>query len=117
MAQRLPIVPSIPNYRFGTDLDGTQYRFAFHWNERAGLWYMDVLEVDDTPIRMGIAVVLGVRLGHRTADSRFPPGELKARDLSGQGREAGLDDFGERVVLDYQTPDEVAAFEALAEAA
>lgn len=122
MAQRLPIRPSVPSFRFGTNLDGVQYRFAFHWNERAGEdggagWYMDVLEVDDTPIRMGIRVVLGVRLGHRTADSRFPPGELVARDLSGEGREAGLDDFGERVVIDYKTPAEVADQLALAEAA
>lgn len=116
MAQRLPIKPSVPSYRFGTNLDGVQYRFGFHWNERAEGWYMDVLESDDTPIRMGIRVVLGVRLGHRVADSRFPPGELVARDLSGAGREATLDDFGERVVIDYTTPAELAEFEALAAA-
>lgn len=121
MGQRLPLRSSAPSYAFSTTLgegdEQRQYRFAFRWNERAASWYMDVLESDDTPIRMGIRVVLGVRLGRRVADSRFPPGELVARDLSGAGREAKLEDFGTRVVIDYTSPEEVAAFEALREAA
>lgn len=127
MGQRLPLWPrnDAPSFVFGTTLgegeEQRQYRFAFHWNARAGEdggagWFMDVLESDDTPIRMGIRVVLGARLGRRVADSRFPPGELIARDLSGAGKEATLDDLGIRVVIDYTSPEELAAFAALREA-
>jgi hypothetical protein len=109
MGQRLPLVPSVPSYVFGTSLGDAQYRIAMRWNARAGTWFMDLMEDDETPIRMGIRVVLGARLGGRTADHdpRFPQGDLVARDLSGEGREAGIDDLGVRVVIDYTPPDEL----------
>lgn len=107
MAVTLPLAPSIPHQRVGTVLDDTVYVFDLTWNERDEAWYMDVLTSDETPIRVGIKVVLGAELGRRVADARFPKGTLWAHDLSRAGKEAGLDDLGVRVVVFYFSPGEL----------
>ena len=101
--QTLPLVPSLPNYRFGTALDGVQYIFDFRWNSRDEAWYMAISSEDGTLIRTGIKVVLGIALGGRVADSDFPTGAFFALDLSNAGVEATLDDLGERVAVVYQS--------------
>lgn len=93
----LPLVPSIPYYRVGTALAGAQYILDLRWNGRDESWYMDVLAEDETPIRLGIKVVLGTILGGREVDPLFPAGVLQAVDLTNSGTEAGLDDLGDRV--------------------
>ena len=97
----LPLVPSIPNYRVGTVLDGTQYLIDVRWNGRASTWFMDFYQADETPIRMGIAIVLGVILNGLCVDPAFPPGAMVAIDTSNQDLDAGLDDLGTRVVVAY----------------
>lgn len=101
MPRALPLIPSEPNYRLGTQLDGTQYVIDCRWNSRAEAWYLDVLDANADPIRTGIKIVLGAALGARCTDPRFPQGLFLASDLSGQGREAGLDDLGVRVFVYY----------------
>lgn len=101
----LPLIPSNPNYRFGTSLDGVQYVIDIRWNARAnlggGAWYMDVLQADQTPIRMGLKVVLGCVLGGRVTAPEFPQGALFAVDQSGLDVEASLDDLGTRLIVVY----------------
>lgn len=109
MPQVLPLVPSVPSYRFGTVLNGDPFIIDVHWNGRDEAWYMDVLAEDETPIRHGIKILLGSPLGRRTIDPRFPRGMFLASDLSGEGRDAGLDDLGTRVVVYFFTPEEIQA--------
>lgn len=109
MPVALPLVPSVPNYRFSTSLEGVQYIFDVRWNTRAASWYMDVSTEADEIIAYGLRLVLGSALGSRNADPRFPPGILIMFDNEGTGREAGLDDIGTRVSLLYYTPDEITA--------
>lgn len=97
--QVLPLVPAEPSYRRSTTLGETQYLLDVHWNERAGAWYMDILASDETRIRSGIKIVLGALLGGQSVAPGFPDGILVAKDKSGQGRDAGYDDLGERVVV------------------
>lgn len=115
MKTALPLRPSIPSYRFSTTLEvygerGETVPALFivdmRWNSRAGSWFMDLLKPDETPIRYGMRVVLGAILGGRCASRDFPAGALMAMDLSGEGREATLDDIGSRVVVYYYTVDE-----------
>lgn len=108
MPRVLPLIPSEPNYRVGTQLVETQYILDVRWNTRDAAWYMDLLQEDETPIRMGIKLVLGSPLGARTTDQAFPPGVFIAVDLSGAGRDATLDDMGVRVVVMFYTSDELA---------
>jgi|SRR5579859_6612007 len=97
----LPLVPSVANYRVGTSLDGTQYILDVRWNGRANAWSMDVLAADQTPIRMGLKLVLGIIIGGRVVDPAFPTGLLIAIDTSGQNLDAGFDDMGTRVIVSY----------------
>jgi hypothetical protein len=97
--QTLPFEPSTPSYRVSTTLGDTQYLLDVHWNERAEAWYFDILAADETRIRSGIKVVLGTFLGGRCVTPGFPDGVLVATDTSGEGRDAGFDDLGTRVVV------------------
>lgn len=109
MAQILPLVPSVPSYRVGTQLDGVQYVLDVRWNGRDGAWYMDILDEAAVAIRSGVKIVLGAFLGRRTVNPAFPAGLLVAADLSGEGRDATLDDLGTRVVVYFYTFDEAFA--------
>lgn len=99
MPQQLPLVPTIPNYRFGTSLDGEQFTIDVRWNARAESWFMDILREDGTPVRQGIRIVLGSQLGGRCTDPTFPDGVLVAADLARLGRDAALDDLGTRIAV------------------
>lgn len=109
MPQTLPLTPSRPHYTFSTTLAGTDYVFTARWNARAETWYLDLFDVDENPIRQSMAVVLGAPLGARSAHPDFPAGAFVASDLSGEQREAKLDDLGDRVQVYFYTPEELAA--------
>jgi hypothetical protein len=104
----LPLQPSIASYRFSTELAGDEFLIDVRWNSRDESWYLDVLLPDETLIMAGLRVVLGA-LGIRYSDSRRPRGMLLAYDRSGEAREAGFDDIGERVVVLFFTVDELEA--------
>jgi len=108
MPQQLPLVPSLPNYRFTTTLDGTSFVFDVRWNARDEAWYMDISDALASPIALGMKVVLGTLLGSRVSDARFPAGIFFAADLSNQGLDAGFDDLGARVVVQYISNTELA---------
>lgn len=110
MPVRLPFEPPetgiIANFRVGTTLREVQYQLDVRWNSRDEAWYMDILTADETPIRMGIKIVLGVLLGRRSVDPAFPLGVLIASDTSGENEEATLNDFGTRVQVLFYTAEE-----------
>jgi len=103
----LDVVPSIPNYRFTSDLEGVTYIFDLRWNARAQAWFMDLLEEDETPIRHGMKLVLGTLIGSDTKSDKMPPGRFVVEDASGENTDATLDDFGVRVFLYYFDSEEV----------
>ena len=113
MPVQLPLDSVDPFYRVGITLNDTPYLFDVHWNGRDGAWYFDLLDVTEDPIRCGIKIVLGIPLGFRSTDPRFPPGALYAEDLSGQGTDATIDDLGSRVVVYYYTIAELTNPDAL----
>lgn len=112
MIQQLPLVPSVPHYRFGTMLDGVPFMCDVRWNGRAKVWYLAILDAQAVPIRAGIPIVLGAILGGRCVDKRIPRGLLMAADLSGANRDAGYDDLGTRVVVYFHALDEFTAVAA-----
>lgn len=112
MPVQLPLDAADPIYRVGVTLNDTPYIFDVHWNGRDGAWYFDLLDSTEDPIRCGIKVVLGIPLGFRCTDPRFPRGVLLAADLSGAGRDATIDDLGYRVIVMHYTLAELQALEA-----
>ena len=111
MPVSLPIDASDPNYRVGITLHDTPYILDVRWNGRAGAWYFDMYDVTETAIRLGTKVVLGAFFLLRCTDTRKPSGALFAADLSGEGREATIDDLGSRVLIFHYTMEELQAVE------
>lgn len=108
MPQQLPLIPTTPNYRVGTTLNGTNVVLDIRWNARDGAWYMDILTEDEVAIAYGVKIVLGTLLGGRVVSALFPRGYMMASDLTGAGSDAGLDELGERIQVLFFEPDEVA---------
>jgi len=108
MGNTLPLVPSVPNYRFSSVLNGVQYIFDVRWNTRDEAWYFDLLSEDETPIRSGIKIVLGTSLGASSTAAFFQNNILVALDLSKAGRDAELDDLGTRVRVFWSSIDDLA---------
>ncbi len=105
----LPIDSAFPSYRLSTAIDGVQYIVDVRWNERDEAWYLDLLSSDGDPIKHGMKIALGTKLGRRCVDPRFPTGAIIARDLTGNGNDAGRYDLGTRVQLRYYSADEITA--------
>ena len=95
----IPLEPSSPNYRVGVTLAGEQFILDVRWNTRESAWYLDVLQEDETPIRQGLKITLGLPIGGHVADAAWPGGYFYALDTERTGVDAGLDDMGERVQL------------------
>lgn len=98
----LPVQNNIPAYEFETDLDGASYRFGFRYNARVDGWHMDILTVDEIPIRTGIRLVGGVSLLAVFQDPLLPPGVLFCFDTAGNNSTPTIETFGTTVLLVYQ---------------
>jgi len=97
----LPVTAEAPFYDLEVTLEGATYRLELRWNERAQAWFLALYDAAGDVLAAGRAVALGADLRGRSADARLPPGILLAVDTSGENRDAGRDDLGERVKLLY----------------
>jgi hypothetical protein len=97
----LPLQPSIGAYRFSSTLMGTSYWFDFRWDTTDDAWFFDIKEIDETPIALGLKLVLGAFIGRHVPHILFRRGVFAAYDTSGDQKEAGFDDAGTRVILKY----------------
>lgn len=110
MPEAIPFRPGVPQQRVDVTLSGVTYGIVAHWNgredgEEGGAYYLNVYEEDDTPIAIGLKVVLGVLLGRRYTHEFFSSGAraLIAVDLGNSGRECGVDELGGRIQVWYLT--------------
>lgn len=104
----IPFQPSVPSYRMSVAIEATNFVLDVYYNERDSAWYFDLLDSEESPIISGVKVVLGTPL-LRTVDERAPGGVWIAHDTTNSGVEAGLDDLGGRVVVEYYTEAEARA--------
>lgn len=90
---------------FTCQLGAQKFYFEITYNSRNGTWALSMAD-DATrePIITGAPIVLGADL---LDPYNLPYGALVAQDKTGQGRDAGPDDLGDRVVLHWVAPDEV----------
>jgi hypothetical protein len=101
MALEIPTSTELPSYVQRTTLEGREYVLAFDWNEREGRWFFDVLDSEETPLAVGLKVVVGFPLLRRKTDPRLPPGDFLAIDTSDTGADPGFAELGGRVRLCY----------------
>lgn len=90
-----------PDYTQRTILDGVEYILAFRWNGRAAKWFFSLYDQSGDPIVEGVKVVADFPLLRPVSDTRKPPGDLIALDTTGEGRDPGLGELGDRVILTY----------------
>ncbi len=90
------------------ELDGAVYVITFHWNARAGLWFLDIGLPGADVAAAGVAAVSNRFLFHRYHyRDGIPPGELMALDPIAQVAGPGFDWSG--FTLCYFTAGEVAS--------
>lgn len=99
-------------YDLRTQLEGTDYIFAFRYNLRRELWSFSIEAPDGTPLLTGQSVHVGITLNRRAVGG--PPGILIAISETDDLASPGLQELGERVKLCYLTAAEVADIEASA---
>lgn len=109
--------------KFSTSINGSLYGFRARWNERdsydpvtateRGAWYIDVTDAAGDPLATGIKVVLGSYLGRQFDLPLFRDGALVAVDLTNEGRDAGVDDLGTRVVVLWLSTAEILSMRIL----
>ena len=97
----LPVRSDIRSYTFTIDLEDRTYTLRFRFNERLGLWTMDIADAQDVDIALGIPIQTDVDMFSQIIDTDLPPGNFVAIDETGEGRDAGEDDLGNDVKLFY----------------
>lgn len=114
----LPVAQDAFFFRILTVIEDKHVLLDVRWNAGnarigvGGSWFLDVREVDETPIACGIRVVLGAFLGRRSSHPLFRDGVLVAYDTSKRGLEAGINDLGRRVILAYVPVEDLIALRA-----
>lgn len=98
-----------PAIQISTILDDVEYILNIRWNGFTNAWYLDVLDENEDPIRLGIKLVLGVPIGWRVFDTRWPPGLILISDLSNSETDSTFSDLGGRIRVYYYDEQELNA--------
>lgn len=53
----LPLYTDL-DYVYGTNLEGESKQIRIYWNERSGQWHMDIRNEDQTPVILGVPLVI-----------------------------------------------------------
>ena len=98
----IPIALDTPLYTERVILDGREYLLRFDWNEREKRWRLDIGNIQEEWLAVGIKIVADFPLLRRFRSEAMPPGQLIAKDFSPQGGESpAFLDLGRRVRLIY----------------
>lgn len=106
----LPITQRSAQFRFACELDGVTYVLGFRYNDRDGIWRLDIGDANNTPLALGLALVTNMPLlrAVRTLPG-LPPGELMVIDTASGDTDPTFDSIGRRHLVMYATLAEVIA--------
>jgi hypothetical protein len=110
---RIPTPKGVPSFQMRVNLEQVQYQVELSWNERAERWFM-LLRTSAGDLITSRKVIPNWPLLRGLVHADRPPGELFAIDAAKLGTPIGLNDWGERVVLDYFEASDVAELVAAA---
>lgn len=99
MPGTIPFLTSKNHYRLSVPLQNEQFIFDVRWNSRDEAWYLDLREEDQTPILLGIKLLVGAPIGEGSNHEFFRTRTFEVVDTSGLGVDAGYDDLGARVQM------------------
>lgn len=103
MALELKVYQELPQHTQTVTLEGVQYRLRLTWFERLQAWYLDLYQLDETPIALGRRVTPEWAPLARLLPVGKPTGELYVRGPDPYRR----DELGPLVLLRYYTADEI----------
>jgi hypothetical protein len=115
MAERFNLFPDLPQHTITTTWGDKQVRLRLTFRDRTSSWYLDIFELDDTPIVLGrrvspkFAPLLGLGLGGEGVGTLPRDRELV---VDGPADPYPRRDLGEVVQLILLTDAEVAAAQA-----
>lgn len=98
---KLPVSSEFPKFRFNTELDEETFIFSFRLNERMDRWIMSIFDAVETPLIMGIPVLLGTVFYDQFQNPALPKGRLFPINLESANTEAGSEDLGKSVFIYY----------------
>lgn len=98
----IPVSSDEPSYKIRVDLEGIDYVLRFNFNERMNRWVMGIYDAEETPIILGIALVVNYSLLRIYTVEGMPPGEMILFDTSEKNQECGRNDLGNRCILVYE---------------
>lgn len=91
-------------------LGTAKYDFAARYNDAWGVWTFDITRTaDQVELASQVPILIGQDLIEPYA---LQMGGIVATDLSGASIDAGPDDFGDRVIVTWLSPEELAAMRA-----
>ena len=104
----LPLFAEPKAFRYNITLSGVNYILAFRYATRNDGWYLSIYLRDETPIRLGVRIVVNYPLFLNVVDSRLPPGLfLMLRTDDNGDQPLTIDDFNGSVKLMRLTSDSI----------
>lgn len=100
MATKIPLDDLVDQsgVTFTIELAGDVFRITLRFNDRDERYYLDLFDEDDSPIIVGVKVVLATPLLNRVVDPRRPKGDFLAVD-KGLGTEPTIGTLGRSIDL------------------
>jgi hypothetical protein len=101
---------SDPSQTLTVNLGGTSVDLAIRYNDQSGVWNFDLtLDGVGTVLLTNVPMLIGQDL---LGPYALGLGGLIVTDTSGQYLDAGPDDLGTRVTLQWLSPNEIAGFKS-----
>lgn len=97
----LPVRSDVKAYNFTIELDSFLYTLRFRFNDRSGLWSMDIADSIDGDILNGVSLLTNIDLID-VNKTLLPPGRFILIDETGEDRNPGENDLGNDIKLLYQ---------------
>lgn len=102
----LPTRNDLPAYNYVVKLDGVDYKLDYYFNPRladgAGKWMVGLYDQLGTLLVAHVTVVATWPLFDRFKDLQIPPGTIFCFDTSGENKDPGQFDLGDRCRIMYQ---------------
>ena len=100
--QALPVDVERFHYSRRVELDGTFFRFGFHFNDDHRSWYFDLFDDSEVPLVAGLRIKLSSDLLRQYRHLAVPLGRLVCVDVTGEHNEPDEVNFGTSTLLVYE---------------
>ena len=101
------VIPTTTNgaNKFSVDLGDAVVNIRTYWNPTANMWFMDLFDVNNSPLSEGMAMVPDVNLVRWSEPLTKTLGEFRVFGINNHQNDS-IDSLGENSVLIYFTPGE-----------